>query len=622
LIIIRSLWLLVLCASLLIAAATWAQQSYSPHAGEDFARNVYFGDLHVHTSWSPDAGNMGNLRLDPDQAFRFAKGEEVQAENGMAVRLRRPLDFLLLSDHAEYLGLMPRLDAGDPLARETEVGERWYGLRKEGKMAEVFAEFADSVRSGKDVIENEALQSAVWTDVIANAERHHSPGVFTAFIGYEWTESDAGNNLHRNVLFADGAGKTSQTTPFSSFDSPDPEELWKALAAYEDETGGRVLAIPHNSNLSGGLMFATETRSGDPMDRDYAERRSRWEPLVEATQYKGDSETHPFLSPDDEFADYETWGEGNIGGERNDPSTFRTSYVRSALGLGLDLAAKLGANPFKFGLIGSSDSHTGLAAADEDNFWGKFSRNEPAPDRWKETWIPEGVPVDVRYYEWEMAASGYAAVWAKENTRAALFDAMRRRETYATTGPRMVVRFFGGWDFEEGDELAPDLAVVGYGRGVPMGGDLVARPEGRKKAAPRFLVSVLKDPEGANLDRVQVVKGWRDDEGELHERIFDVAVSDGRRIDRRGRAKKDVGSTVDVESASWTNSIGAAQLSAVWQDPDFDADEPAFYYVRAIEIPKPRWTAYDARFFGVEMSDEVPMTTRDRAYTSPIWYAP
>jgi hypothetical protein len=597
------------------------ESSYSPYAGEVHPRNVYFGDLHVHTSWSPDAGNFGNLQLGPDEAFRFASGEEVSAHNGMAVRLRRPLDFLLVSDHSEYLGLMPRLDAGDPLARSTEVGEHWYQLRKTGKMEQIFIEFADSILSGEDVVKNEALRAAVWQDVVANAERHDRPGIFTAFIGYEWTESDGGNNLHRNVLFADGAEKAGQTQPFSSFDSPDPEDLWRALARYEEETGGRVLAIPHNSNLSGGMMFATETRKGGALNRDYAERRARWEPLVEATQYKGDSETHPFLSPDDEFADYETWN-GNLGGESNDSSTLRSSYVRSALGIGLDLGAALGANPFKFGLIGSSDSHTGLAAADEDNFWGKFSEAEARPDRWQQPFFPPGMEREIQYFEWQMAASGYAAVWARENTRAALFDAMRRRETYATTGPRMVVRFFGGWDFEAGDEHSPDLAITGYDGGVPMGGDLAAPPDGRKGTSPRFLVSVLKDPEGANLDRVQIVKGWRDAEGALQERVFDVAVSDGRRIDRKGRAKKDVGSTVDIEKATWTNSLGAVQLAAVWEDPNFDASEPAFYYLRAIEIPKPRWTAYDARFFGIEMSDEVPMTTRDRAYTSPIWYTP
>jgi len=608
-----------------LALSPWpslAEGSYSPYAGERFPRNLYWGDTHVHSSWSVDAGISGNLKLDPDQAFRFARGEEIRAHNGMAVRLRRPLDFLLLSDHAEYLGVMPRLDAGDPLARSTEAGERWYWLRKENNTSELWVEFAASMLPGEDVIANAPLQASIWQDVIGNAERYNSPGLFTAFIGYEWTSTAGGNNLHRNVVFADGAEKTRQAIPYTSFDSFDPEDLWRALARYEAQTGGRVLAIPHNSNLSGGQMFATETRSGGALTPDYASRRARWEPLVEVTQYKGDSETHPFLSPDDEFADYETWGQGNLGGVRNEPWMFQHAYVRSALKLGLDLQSRLGTNPFKLGMIGSSDSHTGLAAAEEDNFWSKFSKTEPRADRWNEPFFPPKTPGDVRYYEWQMAASGYAAIWAEENTRAALFDAMLRRETYATTGPRMVVRFFGGWSFEPGDELLPDVAVVGHAKGVPMGGDLSAPLEGAPKARPRFLASVLKDPEGANLDRVQIVKGWRDARGELHERIYDVVVSDGRRIGRDGRAKKRVGSTVDVESASYSNRIGAAHLAAVWEDSDFDPNESAFYYLRAIEIPKPRWTAYDQRYFGTKMDDGVPMTTQDRAYTSPIWYTP
>ncbi len=598
-----------------------AEPSYSPYAGEEFPRGLYWGDTHVHSSWSVDAGNSGNLQIGPDEAFRFARGEELRAHNAMAVRLRRPLDFLVLTDHAEYLGVMPRLDAGDELARSTETGERWYQLRKRNDMLGVFAEFATSLRAGQDVLENEPLRLSVWNEVIANAERYNAPGVFTAFIGYEWTASTDGNNLHRNVIFRDGASKAGQILPFSALDSADPESLWRALAHYEETTGGRVLAIPHNSNLSGGQMFRTETLSGDAFTRSYAETRARFEPLIEATQYKGDSETHPFLSPDDEFADYETWN-SNIGGNRNDPSQVRFSYARSALELGLGLEAELGVNPFKFGMIGSSDSHTGFAAAEEDNFWGKFSEAEAGPDRWKDPFWPEGLGGDVQAYEWQMAASGYAAIWARDNTREALFDAMARKETYATTGPRMIVRFFGGWDFEAGDEFRPDLAAVGYACGVPMGGDLPPRPAaGAAARGPSFLVSVMKDPEGANLDRIQIVKGWRNEAGALRERIYDIAVSDGRAIGADGRARKAVGSTVDIGAARYSNSIGAAVLAAVWLDPDFDPTELAFYYVRALEIPKPRWTAHDVRYFGIEMDDEVPMVTQDRAYTSPIWYS-
>jgi hypothetical protein len=602
------------------AIATEESRSYSPYAGESFARNVYWGDTHVHSSWSVDAGNMGNLRIGPDEAYRFARGEELEAHNGMRVRLRRPLDFLLLSDHAEYLGVLPRLDAGDTLARSTEVGERWYQLRKRGEMLAVFLEFADSFMKGIDVIENQALERAVWQDVIANAQRYDQPGVFTAFIGYEWTSSEGGANLHRNVVFRDGPEKAGQLRPFSSLDSFDPEDLWNHLARYEEVTGGRVLAIPHNSNLSAGQMFAVETRDGRPIDREYAEIRERFEPLVEATQIKGDSETHPLLSPNDEFADYETW-DVNIGGQPNEPFQLPGSYVRSSLALGLELESKIGVNPFKFGLIGSSDSHTGLATAEEDNYWGKFSQTEASPERWADPFWPEGSGNEVEYLEWKMAASGYAAIWARENTREALFDAMSRRETYATTGPRMTVRFFGGWGFEKGDADRPDVARIGYERGVPMGADLPQRPN-KAKAGPAFIVSVLKDPEGANLDRVQIVKGWRTLEGEMEERVYDVAVSNGRRIGRDGRARMQVGSTVDFETATYQNSIGASTLGSVWRDPDFDPMTRAFYYVRVLEIPKPRWTAHDVKVFGVEMADDVPMTTQDRAYTSPIWYTP
>jgi len=606
---------------LLAASPVGAETSYSPYAGEDFPRQVFWGDTHVHSSWSADAGNSGNTRVTPAQAYRFARGEEIVSQGGMRVRLRRPLDFFLLSDHAEYLGVMPRLDAGDALARRTETGQRWYRWRQQGEYHQVFREFAFSMLDNRDRIDDAELTAAVWRDVIDNAERFNDPGNFTAFIGYEWTSIPDGNNRHRNVLFADGADRAAQVLPYSSFDSLDPEDLWAYLADYEDKTGGRVLAIPHNSNLSGGQMFALERVDGTPLDRDYARRRMRFERMVEVTQYKGDSETHPILSPDDEFADYETWYGSNLGGQVSDEATLPHSYARSALKLGLELERRLGINPFQFGMIGSTDSHTGMAAGEEDNFWGKFSKTEPRPDRWNQAFFPDlgRREIAVQYREWQMAASGYAAVWARHNTRAAIFDAISRRETYATTGPRIVVRMFGSYDFEPGDQHTPDLAALGYRRGVPMGGQLMPAQKGQ---IPHFLIAALKDPEGANLDRVQVIKGWLDGKGALHERVYDVAVSGKRKIGRDGRVKEDVGSTVDVAQATYSNEIGANQLRGVWTDPDFDATEPAFYYVRVIEIPKPRWTAYDARAFRVEMSEEVPMLTRDRAYTSPIWYRP
>ena len=610
----------------LVSLAAAAQPSYSPHAGTDFPRQVHWGDTHVHSAWSVDAGNQGNLEIGPGEAYRFARGEEITAHNGMAVKLRRPLDFFLLSDHAEFLGVLPRLDEGDPLARSTEGGERWYQLRSTGNAGALWGEFVKAMRSGTDPVANPELQADIWKQVVANAERYNQPGVFTAFIGYEYTSSPDGDNLHRNVMFRDGAERTGQTVPFSSLESPNPEDLWRALETYERETGGRVLAIPHNSNLSGGRMFASETFDGQPITREYAETRARWEPLVEATQYKGDSEAHPFTSPDDEFADYESWDSVTVGGRRAGNASVAHSYVRPALKQGLGLQAEHGVNPFKLGMIGSTDAHTGMATAAEDNQWGKFSRDEASAERWNVPfWEPVAGLQTEDFRNWKMAASGYAAVWARENTRAALFDALVRKETYATTGPRMTVRFFGGWGFAEGDEDTPDLAERGYAAGVPMGGDLPAAPEpvGRDGAkAPTFLVSALRDPEGANLDRVQVIKGWRATDGSLHERVYDVALSGGREVGADGRARQDVGSTVDLAGPSYSNSIGAAQLSAFWRDPDFEPEEAAFYYVRVIEIPKPRWTAYDAQFFGIEMDEAVPKVTRDRAYTSPIWYTP
>lgn len=610
--------------------------SYSPYAGEAIPRNVYFGDTHVHSSWSADAGNMGNRRIGPDDAYRFARGEEVTAHNGMRVRLKRPLDFFLLSDHAEYLGVMNMLDRSDPALLATEVGGRWGAWRREGKDLDVFTEFGTSLLGNFDMIESPALERTVWNRVIENAERWNEPGKFTALIGYEWTSTPGGKNLHRNVIFADGGERAGKVIPLSSFDDPTPEGLWKFMADYESKTGGRILAIPHNSNVSGGAMFAELDSEGKPIDLAYAKERALREPIVEATQYKGDSEAHPFLSPNDEFADYETWDRSALGAPGHENAWLEGEYVRPALKNGIRIEGELGVNPFKFGLIGSTDAHTGLATAGEDNYWGKATKSEAGVDRWKEPLFPRALtesPAEsgteggvVQFYEWEMASSGYAAVWAEENTREAIFDAMMRRETYATTGPRMTVRFFGGFNYAKSDLDAPDLARVGYAKGVPMGGDL--SPSSRMNVnedvseSPTFLVSALRDPEGANLDRIQIVKGWVDGAGVTQERIFDVAVSDGRRINRKGRAKKAVGSTVDVDNTTWSNSIGAATLNAYWTDPDFDAALRAFYYVRVIEIPKPRWTAYDRKFFSATIDKEVPMTTQDRAYTSAIWYTP
>ena len=624
-------------------------ERYSPWAGRDHPTRVFWGDTHVHSSWSPDANAGGNTRIDPEAAYRFAKGETVIGHNGEPVRLRRPLDFLVLADHSEYMGLYPMLEARDPDLMANATGARWAALIAKGERAQVGAEFAMGLPSGEDLIRSPAFQRSVWNRVIENAERHDAPGRFTAFIGYEWSSMPRGANLHRIVVFADGAEKAGQVVPFRSIDSSDPEALWRHLADYEQKTGGRALAIPHNSNLSAGRMFELVDMGGNPFSKAYASERARWEPLVEATQIKGDSETAPYLSPGDEFADYGTWdSEAGMTPAPHQDGMYEGEYVRAALARGLAVEASLGVNPFAFGLIGSTDSHTGLATADDADFWGKFSSNEPAPGRAREPWAknflpPEGSEAHRQFQAagfldrerptqsmtWRLVASGFAAVWAKENTRAALFDAMRRRETYATTGPRIVVRFFGGWSFREQDAFEPDLASLGYAKGVPMGSVLPDRPKiseagepagGVETGAPSFLVSALRDPEGANLDRVQIVKQWIDHAGGRQERIFDVALSGGRVADGTGRSRQPVGDTVDLGKATYSNTIGASLLTAVFRDPDFDPSRSAVYYVRVLEIPTPHWTTYDAVRFGGARPAGHPGTTQERAYTSPIWY--
>ena len=593
--------------------------SYSPYSEQAHPTNVYWGDTHLHTNLSVDANGMGNKSLTPDDAYRFAKGEAITAHNGMKARLQRPLDFLVIADHAINMGVMRGARSGNPTLLKTEIGRRWYESMQGNTDTESQDFFWESwSKETPQVVRESAFRRAIWQEVTAKADEYNQPGQFTAFIGYEWTPSET--NHHRVVIFKDDAGKADQILPFSSYDSWDPEKLWSYLSDYETKTGGGVLAIPHNSNLTNGLMFSLQDYQGRPLDNTYAKMRSRWEPLVEATQIKGDSETHPILSPTDEFADYETWNGWN--GRQTGKTLSKESvkqkpyeYVRSALKLGLQQQTKLGVNPFKFGLIGSTDSHTSLATGDENNFWGKMSKDEPSPERLKIPtlpWAPENLG-------WEYAASGYAGVWAEGNTREALFAAMKRKETYATTGPRMTVRFFGGWDFENNDALKPDLAKIGYAKGVPMGGDLTNTPHDR---SPTFLIRAVRDPDGANLDRVQVIKGWHDKDGELHEKIYDVALADNRKTNWRGKIKP-VGSTVDIKDASYTNTIGDPELAVVWKDPDFNKDELAFYYVRVLEIPTPRWTAYDAKFFGLtDVPKEVPMVTQERAYTSPIWYSP
>jgi hypothetical protein len=465
---------------------------------------------------------------------------------------------------------------------------------------------------------------STWERIVKAAEDHNDPGDFTAFIGWEWTSTPKGNNMHRNVLYRDGGDKASQALPFTTIPpdgSQDPMDLWKWMAAYEEKTGGDVLAVAHNGNMSNGIMFPVDEQyTGRKLDKTYVQERIKWEPLYEITQIKGDGEAHPFLSPNDEFADYETWDFGNIvpGNlvDAKEDHMLAREYAREALKSGLALEEKFGTNPYKMGLMGSTDSHTGLATTQEDNFFGKHSGYEPDPNRMEHVFMKSTKGIMM---SWGQLASGLAAVWAKENTRESIFDAMQRKEIYGTTGTRLTVRFFGGWDYTETDLKSREPAFAGYQKGVPMGADLAKGAEGK---SPTFMVYALRDPIGGNLDRIQVIKGWLDENGQTQEQVYDVAVSDGRKIGADGRSRTPVGNTVDIATASFTNTIGASELGAVWADPDFDPEQSAFYYARVIEIPTPRWTTIDAFRFDVPIPEGAPVSTQERAYTSPIWYTP
>jgi len=549
---------------------------YSPYIDRAYSNWVFWGDTHLHTSYSTDAGMIGNF-LGPDEAFRFARGETVTASGGQRAKLIRPLDFLVVADHAENLGLAPLIAESDPNLLRIPWAKKVHDLVKAGDPFGAYAAWGAKMAAGEDPIDDDEMIRTVWNRIVDSAERFNEPGLFTALHGFEWTSSPEANNLHRVVIFRDDADKVRDLVPFSNYDSSDPEDLWKWLQGYQRKTGGRVFAIAHNGNLSNGLMFDDKMLGGKPLTRDYAERRSFWEPLYEVTQIKGDGEAHPFLSPNDEFADFGTWDKGNLNlSELKTDDMLAGEYARSGLKRGLQLEAELGINPFKYGLVGATDSHTGLSTADDDNYFGKTSGMEPSAERMIHPFATFG---GVSIMGWETLASGYQAIWAPENTREALFDAMERKETYATTGPRILVRFFGGWDFEGADASTRQPAVIGYQKGVPMGGDLSDAPAG---TSPSFLVAALKDPIGANLDRIQIVKGWRTASGELEERVYDVAVSDGRTIGADGRATTPVGDTVDVENASWTNTIGDTELITCGSIPiSIGARAPSITWVRS-----------------------------------------
>ena len=583
--------------------------------------DVYWGDTHLHTSQSFDAIAFGTI-VGPEEAYRFAIGEEITSSTGVPAKLSRPLDFLVVADHAEAMGLMGEIKEGNPLIMGNETLKKWNKWLNTGdkvKAVDVYREImASQTPAGTplpDELTNLEIMSSIWKKNIDAAEKYNDPGNFTAFIGYEWSSNTGGNNLHRVVIYKDGKERANQMLPFSSLESDNPEDLWKALEAYETKTQGNVLAIPHNGNLSNGTMFPLINPVTDkPITKEYVTMRNTYEPLYEAVQIKGDSEAHPKLSPNDEFADYDTWDKGNLdlSVDKTD-DMLQYEYARNGLLNGLKIESDLGVNPFKFGMIGATDAHTGIAAVAENNFFGKLPHMEPSDHRMDHAMLQFG---DKKYMGWEMVSGGLAAVWAKSNTREAIFEAMEKKEVYGTTGSRIKLRFFGGWDFNEAD-LKDNHAQAGYDKGVPMGGDL----KSATTDAPSFMVYAMMDPESGSLDRVQIVKGWLNTDGSLDEKVYDVVWSGDRKMDKNGKVPS-VGNNVNLKDATWSNEIGSAELSQVWTDPNFDASQAAFYYVRVIEIPTPRWTLFDKIRFGVEVDKEVPLTTTERAYSSPIWYTP
>jgi len=587
-----------------------------------FPEKVYWGDEHLHSAWSADAGSSGT-RLEPEDVLRFAMGETVKNSTGNDVKLARAIDWTTITDHSDAMGVIGGIIKGDPEFMKDSVLKRWHDMINSGDRNKAFQVTTEMVQSQSNGTVPKAAMSlvyaqSVWERGNAIMDKYNKPGVFTTLIGYEWTSTSGGDNLHRNVIYRDGAALANQATPLSTFVTLNPEDLWKWLQNYEDKTGGQVMAIPHNGNLSNGRMFQLTDFAGKPFTKEYAETRNKWEVLYEVTQVKGTSEAHPSLSPSDEFANFELWDKGNLKYQKpKKPGDLKTEYIREALKDGLLMEQKLGINPFKLGMSAGSDSHTGLTAIDEDNFQGKMPQNEEGPDRWNSVFAKYKGGVQK---SWELGATGYTGVWARANTRESLFDAMKRRETYATTGPRMVVRVFGGYNFSPEDLNATDMAARGYQKGVPMGGDLAAAPAGKKAS---FLITALKDPMGANLDRVQAIKGWIDAKGNKKEKIFDVVWGDAdkRKIDAKGKLPA-VGNSINMETLEVANNIGDTELKTIWTDPEFDPSLPCFYYVRVLEIPTPRWTAYDRKKFNLKMDTNVPMSQQERCYTSPIWFTP
>ncbi len=582
-------------------------------AAGDPLKNAYYGDLHVHTSWSPDAFTQ-SVRTTPQDAYDFAKGKAIDHAAGYKIQLREPLDFYAVTDHSEYMGVLPGLlDPNNPLS-QNPIAEKIKSPDPDVRTGATL-EIVGSIATNKPIpafVDPEVSRS-IWQEIVKIADDNYEPGKFTTFPAYEWTSlgPDSYQNLHRNIIFRNSDNVPE--LPFSSFDSVNPEDLWDFMDDLREQ-GITLLAIPHNSNLSDGIMFPMKDSFGKPIDKAYAEQRMRNEPLVEATQIKGTSETHPLLSDTDEFAGFElsdrlafsiaTTGESPLGQPKG-------SYVRDAYKTGLVFEEGVGVNPYKFGMVGSTDTHNSGAPIEEDSYFGKLGLEDGTP----EARLLNDTPLSNFVRSW--GASGVAAVWAEENTREAIYDAFARKETFATTGPRIRVRLFGGWDFSNTDANSNDFVKIGYEKGVPMGADLAAKPDTAQ--APTFMVAAMKDPNTANLDRIQIVKGWSKN-GQSYEKIYDVALADGRKVNPKTGEATPVGNTVDVSTATYKNTIGDAQLATFWQDPDFDPEARAFYYARVLEIPTPRWSTFDALKLGI--TPPSPATIQERAYTSPIWYTP
>ncbi len=580
-------------------------------------RNAYFGDVHIHTSWSFDAF-IYNVRTTPDDAYRFAKGASIPHVSGKMIQLQRPLDFMAVSDHSEYMGVMIQMsDDQNPLSK-LEIAKR-IDSQDPVVSRKAFGELGTGIATNApnlSLIKKEDLQST-WAEMVASAERHNDPGKFTTFPAYEWTSSPGVNdaepeyarNLHRNVIFK---GSKVPGLPFSSFDSQHPEDLWKWMET-QRANGIELLAIPHNGNISDGKMYALESSNGLALDLEYAQTRMRNEPINEVLQIKGQSMVHPDLSPNDEFANFEIYQHTLGRGEPRKQSKPSGSFVRDALKNGLALEQSIGGNPFQFGFIGSTDGHNGASNQEEDNNVGKSGLQDPSPEiRMADN------PASSRNRQ--TSVGGIAGVWARENTREAIFEAFETKEVFATSGPRIKVRFFGGWNLSTIDFEKTDWLDEAYAKGVPMGSNLRSE-NSQNSAAPTFIVLAVKDVDGANLDRIQIVKGWVDKAGQTNEKIFNVTWSDLRTIDDEGKLAR-VGNSVDLTNATYTNDIGAVSLQTLWTDPEFDAEFPAFYYLRVLEIPTPRWTTYDAVALGVDLPSEVAPTIQERAWSSPIWYTP